>query len=327
MSFPQFRARRLRNLDNLRRLVRETRISVDNFVYPVFVGEQKEKQEIKSMPGIYRHSLNSLLKEIEEVVSLSIPAILIFGIPNKKDEIASEAYSPTAIIQKAVKKIKKEFPELVVITDCCLCEYTSHGHCGVIKKNKNNWYLDNDESLKLLTKTALSQAIAGADIIAPSSMLDGQVLAIREILDKNKFSHLPIMSYSTKYASSFYGPFREAADSAPKFSNRKTYQLDPANVLEGIKEARLDIEESADIIMVKPALSYLDVISHLREISDVPLAAYNVSGEYSLVKAGAKLNYLDEKQVTLEILTSIKRAGADIIISYHSKEVAKWLVD
>jgi porphobilinogen synthase len=325
MHFPILRARRLRKKERLRELIKETHLNLSSFIYPMFVSEEKEKKEISSMLGIFRHSLNSLLYEVEEILKLKLNAVLLFGIPKKKDEKATEAYNENGIIQKAVKKIKKTFPELLVITDCCLCEYTSSGHCGVVKKKGKEWFLDNDLSLKLLQKTAVSQSLAGADIIAPSSMLDGQVMAIREALDKTKLCNVPIMSYSTKYASSFYGPFRDAADSSPKFSNRKTYQIDPANVLEGIKESRLDIEEGADIIMVKPALSYLDVISHIREISDIPLAAYNVIGEYSMVKAAASKGWIDEKNIVLEILTSMKRAGADIIISYHSKDVAKWI--
>ncbi len=322
MKFPKVRSRRLRASENIRRLVRETKISVDDFIYPLFLKHGKDiKEEISSMPGNYHFSIDRLEEEIEEIVNLNIPGIILFGIPPYKDEHGSSAYDPEGIIQEGVRKIKALAPDLPVITDVCLCEYTSHGHCGEVKNN----VILNDPSLELIAKTALSHAEAGADMVAPSDMMDGRVDAIRTLLDKNGFSHIPVMSYAVKYASAFYGPFREAADSPPKFGDRSTYQMDPANSREAMKEVKLDISEGADIIMVKPAMSYLDIISKVKDIVDVPVAAYNVSGEYAMIKAASARGWIDEKKITLEILTSIKRAGADIIISYFAKEVAKWL--
>jgi len=322
MNFPQLRARRLRNSNHLRRMVRETKISVDDFIYPLFLKEGKNiKKEIISMPGNYHFSIDRLEEEIKEIVELNIPGVLLFGIPESKDELGSEAYSASGIVQKGVREIKKIAPDLMVITDVCLCEYTSHGHCGkVVDEN-----ILNDPSLELICQTALSQAESGADMVAPSDMMDGRVRAIRNTLDNRGFSNIPIMSYAAKYASSFYGPFRDAADSPPQFGDRNTYQMDPANLREALKEVRLDIAEGADIIMVKPALSYLDIIRQVRNNIDLPVAAYNVSGEFSMVKAAASKGWIDEKRVALEILTSIKRAGADIIITYFAKDAAKWL--
>ncbi len=303
-------------------MVRETKISVDDLIYPLFVehGEGVRK-EVESMPGVFRLSIDELVKEAKEVKELGIPALILFGIPEKKDEAASEAYDEGGIIQEALRALKKEVPELILITDVCLCEYMSHGHCGVVK----NGEIDNDITLELLAQTAVSHAEAGADMVAPSDMMDGRVAAIRNSLDENGFSHIPIMSYAAKYASSFYGPFREAAESAPQFGDRRSYQMDPPNVLEAVKEVALDIEEGADIVMVKPALSYLDVVRRVKEEFGYPTAAYNVSGEYSMVKAAAEKGWIDEKKIVLEILTSIKRAGADLILTYHAKDVAKWL--
>jgi porphobilinogen synthase len=303
-------------------MVRETKISVDDLIYPLFVehGEGVRK-EVESMPGVFRLSIDELIKEAKEVKELGIPAVILFGIPEKKDEAASEAYDEEGIIQEALRALKKEVPELILITDVCLCEYMSHGHCGVVK----NGEIDNDITLELLAQTAVSHAEAGADMVAPSDMMDGRVAAIRSSLDENGFSHIPIMSYAAKYASSFYGPFREAAESAPQFGDRRSYQMDPPNVLEAVREVALDIEEGADIVMVKPALSYLDVVRRVKEEFGYPTAAYNVSGEYSMVKAAAGKGWIDEKKIVLEILTSIKRAGADLILTYHAKDVAKWL--
>lgn len=322
MYFPTSRLRRLRRNENLRRMVRETKISIDDLIYPLFVehGEGVRK-EVESMPGVFRLSLDELVKEAKEIKELGIPAVILFGIPEKKDEAASEAYDEEGIIQKALRALKKEVPELILITDVCLCEYMSHGHCGVVKDGEIN----NDITLELLAQTAVSHAEAGADMVAPSDMMDGRVAAIRNSLDENGFSHIPIMSYAAKYASSFYGPFREAAESAPQFGDRKSYQMDPPNVLEAMREVALDIEEGADIVMVKPALSYLDVVRRVKEEFGYPTAAYNVSGEYSMVKAAAAKGWIDEKKIVLEILTSIKRAGADLILTYHAKQVAKWL--
>ncbi|NIP39563.1 MAG: porphobilinogen synthase [Candidatus Dadabacteria bacterium] len=319
MFFPITRLRRLRLNQNIRDLIKETEISVNDLIYPMFLIEGKSRsEEIESMPGIFRHSIDNALKEIELVANLGIKSVLLFGIPQKKDDMATGAYSKKGIVQKAVKEIKKHFPDLVVITDLCLCEYTDHGHCGVI----HDGYVDNDETLELLSLTALSHAEAGADIIAPSDMMDGRVAKIREVLDDNEFHNKIIMSYSAKYASAFYGPFRDAAQSAPQFGDRKSYQMNPPNIREALREIEQDIEEGADIIMVKPALSYLDVISAVREEFNHPLAAYNVSGEYSMVKAASKMGWIDENKVINEMLTSIKRAGADLIITYFAKQVA-----
>lgn len=320
MPFPVNRLRRLRKNENIRRLIRETTITVDDLIYPVFVedGENIEK-EIPSMPGIYRYSLDRLPKELDEVVNLGIPAVLLFGIPSHKDEVGSDTWNEEGIIQRAIRFIKKNYPQLYVISDVCFCEYTSHGHCGVLHDHD----VDNDETLENTKKQVVSHAKAGVDMVAPSGMMDGVVKTIREALDCAGFEHIPIMSYSAKYASSYYGPFREAADSTPSFGDRRTYQMDPGNRRESLREVQLDIEEGADIIMVKPALAYLDIIRDIKELFNVPLAAYNVSGEYSLIKAAGKLGWIDEKKVMMETITSIKRAGADIIITYFAKEVAK----
>ena len=320
MFYPITRLRRLRLNQNIRDLIKETEITLNDLIYPMFIIPGKSRsEEIESMPGIFRHTIDNALKEISEIVELGIKAILLFGIPEKKDDIATGAYSKKGIIQNAVKSIKKEFKDLIVITDLCLCEYTDHGHCGVI----HDGYVDNDETLELLSLTALSHAEAGADIIAPSDMMDGRVAKIREVLDDNEFLNIIIMSYSAKYASAFYGPFRDASKSAPMFGDRKSYQMNPPNIREAIREIEQDIEEGADIIMVKPALCYLDVISAVREEFNHPLAAYNVSGEYSMVKAASKMGWIDEQKIVLEMLTSIKRAGADIIITYFAKQIAK----
>jgi len=313
--------RRLRRTDALRRLVRENTVLLDDLIYPLFVTHGLDvKLQVSSMPGVYHFSIDTLCREAEEVRTLGIPAILLFGIPAVKDEFGSEAYAPDGIIQRAVKALKSAVPELVVITDVCLCEYTSHGHCGVLRDGE----VANDETLELIARTALSHAEAGADIVAPSDMMDGRVSAIREALDDSGFTGVPIMSYSAKFASAFYGPFRDAAGCAPKFGDRSSYQMDPPNRREALKEITLDLEEGADIVMVKPALSYLDIISDARASVDVPIAAYNVSGEYCMVKAAAEKGYVDERRVTVEILTSIKRAGADMIITYHAKDFAFW---
>lgn len=324
MSFPLQRMRRLRANENVRRLVRETRLSVDDLVYPVFVchGEGVARP-VEAMPGIYNYSIDKLLEELKEVVDLKIPAILPFGLPAAKDETGSEAYAEDGIIQQAVRAIKKAYPELLVITDVCLCEYTSHGHCGIVKEGR----VLNDPTLKLLARTAVSHAAAGADMVAPSDMMDGRVGAIRKALDKNGYDSVSIMAYSAKYASAFYGPFREAAGSAPQFGDRKAYQMDPANACEALREVWLDIEEGADIVMVKPALAYMDVIRRVKDETGYPVAAYNVSGEYSMVKSAAQMGWVDEKKIVLESLTGMKRAGADIIITYHAKDVARWLRD
>jgi porphobilinogen synthase len=322
VSFPELRLRRLRELEPLRALTRETRLSPSSFVYPLFVCHGSSvRQVIEPMPGCYQQSLDRLPEEVAEVVELGIPAVLLFGLPSEKDSVGSEAYDPEGIIQEAVRVIKGQAPRLLVITDVCLCEYTDHGHCGVIENGR----VDNDRTLELLARTALSHVQAGADVVAPSAMMDGQVRAIREALDRAGESSVPIMAYAAKYASAFFGPFRVAADSAPQFGDRRAYQMDPANWRMAMREIESDIAEGADIVMVKPALAYLDVISQARQRFQHPLAAYNVSGEYSMVKAAARQGWIDEKAVTLELLTAIKRAGADIIISYHAKDVARWL--
>ncbi|MFC1989324.1 porphobilinogen synthase [Chloroflexota bacterium] len=321
-AFPQLRLRRLRRTESLRALVRENRVEVGDLVYPMFIIEGRGiKQEITSMPDVFHYSPDQLPPEVEEVARLGIPAVILFGIPEHKDETGSSAYQPNGVIQQTIKAIKKTAPELLVITDVCLCEYTSHGHCGIVAGDT----VDNDRTLPLLAKTALSHAEAGADIVAPSDMMDGRVKAIREALDEKGFQHIPILSYAAKYASAFYGPFREAAESTPQFGDRRAYQIDPPNVREALREVRQDIDEGADIIMVKPALAYLDVIRQVRNAFDCPLAAYNVSGEYAMVKAAAQRGWLDEKQVVLETLTGIKRAGADIILTYHAKDASRWL--
>lgn len=322
MQFPDYRLRRLRKNENFRRLARETKISTDNLVYPLFVvGGKGVKKPIASMPGHFQMSVDNLVKEAREAKTLKIPALLLFGIPNKKDEKASGAYAKDGIIQQAIKSLKDAVPEILVITDVCLCEYTSHGHCGVVEDGR----VLNDATLELLAKTALSQALSGADMVAPSAMMDGQVSAIREALDENALEEIPIMAYAAKYASAFYGPFREAAQSAPQFGDRRAYQMDPANADEAIREISLDVSEGADIIMVKPALPYLDIIYRAKQEFDLPLAAYNVSGEYSMIKAAAQTGWLDEEKTMFETLTAIKRAGADIIITYWAKDAARLL--
>jgi porphobilinogen synthase len=321
-EFPYLRLRRKRLKENLRNIFKETRISKDDLIYPLFVipGKNK-KEEINSMPGQYRYSIDLLVEEVQKIKEEDIRAIILFGIPKKKDEYGSESFDEEGIIQRAVKEIRKYEKDIIIITDLCMCEYTSHGHCGIIK----NGDVDNDSTLEYLGKIAVSHAKAGADIVAPSGMMDGQVKAIRKALDENGFKNTLILSYSIKYASSFYGPFREAAESFPKFGNRKTYQMDYSNAREAILEAELDFKEGADILMVKPALSYLDIIYRIKEKFNLPVAAYNVSGEYSMVKAASLKGWLDEREIVLEILTSIKRAGADLIITYHARDVVKWL--
>jgi len=322
MQYPDYRPRRLRKNENLRRMIRETSLSVDDLVYPLFVtAGKKVKKPIDSMPGNFQLSLDYLAKEVKTTKDLGIPAVLLFGIPEKKDEEGSGAYDRDGIIQRAVREIKDKVPDILVITDVCLCEYTSHGHCGILDGD----YVDNDSTIEILAETAVSQAEAGADMVAPSAMMDGQVLAIRDALDEDGFDDLPVMAYSAKYASSFYGPFREAAEGAPQFGDRTTYQMDPPNSDEAIREITLDVEEGADIIMVKPALAYLDIIRRAKEEFDLPLAAYNVSGEFSMIKAAETMGWLDGTRAMMECLTSIKRAGADIIITYFAKEAAALL--
>jgi len=321
--FPSKRMRRLRKSRKMRQLVRETVLTKDDLLLPLFVNERlDDREEILAMPGQYRLPLGELRDEALELVSLGIPGVILFGIPLVKDDIASEAYNPEGVIQKAVMEIKDEVgEELIVITDVCLCEYMEHGHCGVVEDGR----IVNDASLELLANTALSHVEAGADIVAPSDMMDGRVKAIREALDDAGYEDASIMSYAAKFASSFYGPFREAADSTPAFGDRKTYQMDPANANEALQEVYLDIKEGADILLVKPALPYLDVIQRVKAEFAVPTAAYNVSGEYSMVKAAARKGYIDERSVVLELLTSIKRAGADMVLTYHAKDAARWL--
>jgi porphobilinogen synthase len=303
-------------------MVRETSLSPDDFIYPLFVTFGKGvKKKISSMPGSFQMSVDEIVREAKKVHKLGIPAVILFGIPEHKDEKASEAYSPKGVVQKAIKAIKDTVPELIVITDVCLCEYMSHGHCGIVKKGK----VLNDPTLELLAREALSHAKAGADIVAPSDMMDGRVAVIRDILDANGFDEIPIISYAAKYASAFYGPFREAAESTPSFGDRHSYQMDPANRREALKEVALDIDEGADIVMVKPAMSYMDIISDVKENFDLPVAAYNVSGEYSMIKAAAKMGWIDETKVVMELLMSFKRAGADLILTYHAMEAAKEL--
>jgi porphobilinogen synthase len=318
-DFPEVRLRRFRRNPTLRALVRETRLSLDQFVMPLFVAPESLRNE--QLPGMARYSLEDVIREVEELVRLGVQAVILFGIPDEKDEQATGAWEDDGIVQRALRALRPRFPELVLMTDVCLCEYTSHGHCGVIVDGE----VHNDQSLELLVRTAVSHVEAGADVVAPSDMMDGRVGAIREALDDRSFETTPILAYSAKYASAFYGPFREAADSTPAFGDRRGYQMDPANVREALREAELDIEEGADAIMIKPALPYLDVIRAVRESFDVPIAAYNVSGEYAMVKAAAQSGWLDERQAALESLTAIKRAGADLIVSYWTKDLAQWL--
>lgn len=322
MQFPDYRPRRLRKNENFRRLIRETHLSVNDFIYPLFVIPGKNvKKPISSMPGIFQLSTDNIVAEAQKARDLGIPGILLFGIPARKDDLATGAFAKDGIIQQAVRRIKSEVPDILVITDVCLCEYTSHGHCGMIEKGA----VANDLTLEVLAETAVSHARAGADMVAPSAMMDGQIAAIREGLDEQNFENIPIMAYAAKYASCFYGPFREAAQSAPQFGDRRDYQMDPANGDEAIREITLDVSEGADIIMVKPALAYLDIICRAKQEFDLPLAAYNVSGEYSMIKAAAQAGWLDEEKAMFESLTAIKRAGADIIITYWAAQAAKVL--
>ncbi len=321
-SYPALRLRRLRRTETLRALVRETKVEVGDLIYPLFVVEGRQaKQEITSMPGIHRYSSDLLPAEVAGIAELGIPAVILFGIPEKKDEVGSSAYHPEGVIQQAVRTIKKTTPELLVVTDVCLCEYTGHGHCGVVVDG----YVDNDKSLELLAKTALSHAEAGADVVAPSDMMDGRVGAIRKALDGSGFHDIPILAYAAKYASAFYGPFREAAQSTPQFGDRRSYQMDPPNWREALREVEQDIAEGADMVMVKPALAYLDVIRKVRDTFNHPLAAYSVSGEYAMVKAAAQQGWVDERAIVLETLAAIRRAGADVIITYYAREAARWL--
>ena len=321
-NFPIVRMRRTRQNEKLRGLVRETHLNVEQLIYPLFIAEDiDEPREISAMPGIFQWPLEYLGREAVRIASLGIPAVLLFGIPSEKDEVGSQAYASQGIIQQAIQRFKAEVPDLLVMTDVCLCEYTSHGHCGMI----HNGEVQNDESLELLARMALSHVEAGADVVAPSDMMDGRVGAIRHALDERGFSSTPIMAYSAKYASGFYGPFREAAGSAPQFGDRRSYQMDPANVREALREIDLDIAEGADIVMVKPALAYLDVIRRVREHCDLPIAAYNVSGEFAMIKAAAHNGWIDERRIVMEVLTGIRRAGADMIITYFAPEVAAWL--
>ena len=323
MLFPDYRPRRLRQNDAFRRMIRETRLSVDNLILPLFTISGKEiKNPIDSMPGHYQLSIENLVKTSRKAYKLGIPAVMLFGIPDKKDPLATSAYAKNGIVQKSTRALKDKIPGLAVITDVCLCQYTDHGHCGVV----DGQIIDNDATLDLLARTALSHAEAGADMVAPSDMMDSRVAEILNILDENGSSNIPIMSYAAKYYSAFYGPFRHAADSAPKFGDRRTYQMDPANALEAIREVTMDIEEGADIIMVKPALPYLDIVFRIREEIDLPLAAYNVSGEYAMIKAADKMGWIDGKKVMMEALTAIKRAGADMILTYFAIEAAEELL-
>src|SRR5690625_613311 len=314
------RHRRLRSSDAMRALVRETALSTDDFIYPLFIVEgEKIKNEVPSMPGVFQISLDYVEEEMKELENLGIRAIMLFGVPNEKDDIGTGAFVEAGIVQQATRIIKETHPSMLVIADTCLCEYTSHGHCGVIHEQD----VDNDESLAMLAKTAVSQAEAGADIIAPSNMMDGFVIAIRHALDEAGFTSIPIMSYAVKYASAFYGPFRDAADSTPQFGDRKTYQMDPANRREALKEAQTDIEEGADMLIIKPALAYLDIVREVKDTTNIPVVAYNVSGEYAMVKAAAQNGWIDERSLVMEIFTSMKRAGADLILTYYAKDIAR----
>ncbi|HEX9786905.1 MAG TPA: porphobilinogen synthase [Candidatus Binatia bacterium] len=323
MNFPTYRPRRLRRSDKLRNLIRETTLEPRNFIFPLFVGPGKDKaQPVSSMPGVAQLTVDRAVRECQEVDALGISAVILFGIPQRKDAAGTEAYEDAGVVQQAIRAIKETIPGLLVITDVCLCEYTDHGHCGVIK----NGEVDNDATLELLAQEALSHARAGADIVAPSDMMDGRVAAIRKILDDNGFSQTPIMAYAAKYASGFYGPFREAAESTPQFGDRRSYQMDPANAEEALREVELDIREGADIVMVKPALAYLDVIYRVKQKFGYPLAAYNVSGEYSMIKAAGQNGWIDEPRIMMEVLFAIRRAGADMILSYFAKDAARVLL-
>ena len=325
MTYPEHRPRRLRRNEGIRRMVRETKLSVDDLIYPLFAATgRKIRKEIPSMPGAFQMSVENLVKEVRVVHGLGIPAVLLFGIPAKKDAVGSDACSDDGIIQTAVRAIKDAVPDIQVITDVCFCEYTDHGHCGILTREGD---VDNDATLNLLARSAVTHARAGADMVAPSDMMDGRVAAIRAALDEEGYQGIPIMSYAAKYASGFYGPFRDAAESTPQFGDRRSYQMDPPNAREALREVALDIQEGADIVMVKPALAYLDVICRVRDAFDLPVAAYNVSGEYSIVKAGEKLGWVDGGRLMMEILVSIKRAGADLILTYAAKEAAKALAE
>ncbi len=322
MQFPDYRPRRMRQSEPFRRMIRETRLCTDNLIMPLFAVTGKNVREpVESMPGQYHMSVDHVVKTAKEAKNLEIPAILLFGVPDKKDPLATQAYAKDGIVQQTIRAVKDKCPDIAVITDVCLCQYTDHGHCGMVEKG----IIDNDGSLDLLARTALSHAESGADMVAPSDMMDGRVGFIRETLDENDFTHVPIMSYAAKYCSAYYGPFREAAHSAPQFGNRRTYQMDPANALEAVREASLDVSEGADVIMVKPALPYLDIISRIREEIDLPVAAYNVSGEYAMIRAAEKMGWLDGTAAALETLTAIKRAGADMILTYFAMEAARAL--
>jgi porphobilinogen synthase len=325
MTYPEHRPRRLRRSEGIRRMVRETKLSVDDLIYPLFAAAGKGiRKEIGSMPGVFQLSVENLVKEVREVRDLGIPAILLFGIPARKDPVGSDACSDNGIIQTAVRAIKDAVPDIQVITDVCFCEYTDHGHCGILAPDGD---VDNDATLDILARSAVTHARAGADVVAPSDMMDGRVAAVRGALDEEGYAGIPILSYAAKYASGFYGPFRDAAESAPQFGDRRSYQMDPPNAREALREVALDIQEGADIVMVKPALAYLDVICRIRDAFDVPVAAYNVSGEYSIVKAGERLGWVDGGRVMMEILVSIKRAGADLILTYAAREAAKALAE
>jgi porphobilinogen synthase len=322
MEFPIYRPRRLRQNEKLRALIRETALEPKNLIYPLFIGPGKDKAEpVSSMPGVAQLSVDRAVKECAEAGSLGIPAVILFGIPEQKDAAGSEAYADNGVVQQGIRAIKEKVPEMLVITDVCLCEYTDHGHCGVVK----NGDVDNDDTLELLAKEALSHARAGADIVAPSDMMDGRVGAIRKILDDNGFARTPIMAYAAKYASGFYGPFREAAESTPQFGDRRSYQMDPANSDEALREVELDIREGADIVMVKPAMAYLDIIYRVKRKFGYPVAAYNVSGEYSMIKAAGQNGWIDEQRIMMEVLYAIRRAGADMILTYFAKDAAKLL--
>ncbi|CAM3501386.1 porphobilinogen synthase [Marinicrinis lubricantis] len=327
MNFPIQRHRRLRSSAAIRRMVREHTVSTDDLIYPIFVTfGTNVKEEIPSMPGVYHFSLDRLEEEIKEVQALGLPSVLLFGVPEHKDGVGTSAFEENGIVQQATRKIKEWAPELLVIADTCLCQFTDHGHCGVVQEcGHGEAVIMNDASLEYLVKTAVAQAKAGADIIAPSNMMDGFVQAIRKGLDEAGFEHTPIMSYAVKYASAFYGPFRDAAHSTPQFGDRKTYQMDPANVREALREAESDIAEGADILMVKPGLAYIDVLSQLKQKYNLPMATYNVSAEYAMVKAAAEKGWIDEQAVVMETMVSFKRAGADMILTYHAKDVARWL--
>ncbi|UGB29703.1 porphobilinogen synthase [Metabacillus sp. B2-18] len=322
MNIQFTRHRRLRNSNNLRAMVRETHLRPEDFIYPIFVVEgDNKKNEVPSMPGVYHLSLDLLNQEIEEVISLGVKSVILFGVPDEKDDVGTQAYHDNGIVQRATRQVKESFPELVVVADTCLCQYTDHGHCGIVE----NGQVLNDPTLDLLARTAISQAKAGADIIAPSNMMDGFVAAIRHGLDEAGFEHIPVMSYAVKYASAFYGPFRDAAHSTPQFGDRKTYQMDPANRDEALREAQSDLEEGADFLIVKPALSYLDIIRDVKNQFNVPIVAYNVSGEYSMIKAAAQNGWVDEKALVMEMLVGMKRAGVDLIITYFAKDAARWI--